>query len=67
MVDRYTKIVLTIIAACMLWNVVGGLRSSPAVAQLSQNQPSDTAVHVIVDAWGQHKASYPIPVRPQQY
>jgi hypothetical protein len=33
MVDRYTKIVLTIIAACMLWNnVVGGLNSSPALA-----------------------------------
>ena len=65
MVDRYTKVVLTIIAACMLWNiVVGGSKSSPALAQLSQNQPSDTAVHVIV---GPHKAAYPIPVRPQQY
>lgn len=68
MVDRYTQVVLTIIAACLLWNiVVGGSKSSPALAQLSQNQASDTAVHVIVDAWGQHKASYPIPVRPQQF
>ena len=67
MVDRYTKVVLTIIAACMLWNiVVGGSKSSPALAQLAQNQPSD-AIHVIVDAWGPHKAAYPIPVRPQQY
>jgi hypothetical protein len=67
MVDRYTKIVLTIIAACMLWNiVVGGSKTSPALAQLTQNQPSD-AIHVIVDAWGPHKAAYPIPVRPQQY
>jgi hypothetical protein len=65
--DRYTKIVLTIIAACMLWNiVVGGSKTSPALAQLTQNQSSD-AIHVIVDAWGPHKAAYPIPVRPQQY
>jgi hypothetical protein len=67
MVDRYTKIVLTIIAGCMLWNIaVGWTKSSPALAQLAQNQSGD-AIHVIVDAWGPHKASYPIPVRPQQY
>jgi len=67
MTDLYTKVVLTIIAACMLWNIVaGGSKSSMALAQLAQ-KPSSDAIHVIVDAWGQHPAAYPIPVKPQQY
>jgi hypothetical protein len=56
MVDLYTKLVLTIIAACLVWNVVAG--SHPRTA-LAQSDP----VHVIVDAWGAYVATYPIPVK----
>ena len=60
MVDKYTKSALTIIAACLVWNIFGG---SALVRPLSaQSGP----VHVIVDAWGAYVATFPIPVRPQQ-
>lgn len=59
MVDRYTKVILTIIAACLVWNVFGGsIQMKPALAQSGP-------VHVIVDAWGAYVATFPIPVRPQ--
>jgi hypothetical protein len=58
MVDRYTKVVLTIIAACMVWNIVAGSSGSRALAQTGP-------VHVIVDAWGAYSATLPIPVRQQ--
>ena len=60
MVDRYTKIVLTIIAACLVWNVVTGLGTQQVWAQSGP-------VHVIVDQWGAYIATLPIPVKPQQY
>jgi hypothetical protein len=59
MVDRYTKIVLTIIAACLVWNVVAGLGPQKVMAQSGP-------VHVIVDQWGVNVATFPIPVKPQQ-
>jgi hypothetical protein len=55
MVDRYTKAVLTIIAACLVWNVIAGLGGNRALAQMP--------VHVIVDAWGAYSATMPIRVR----
>jgi hypothetical protein len=59
MADRYTKIMLTIIAACLLWNTFA---AAPLVRQVSaQSGP----VHVVVDAWGAYVATLPIPVRTQ--
>lgn len=56
LVDRYTKVVLTVIAACLVWNVASGLAHvRPALAQSGP-------VHVVVDAWGAYLASLPIPV-----
>lgn len=44
MVDRYTKTVLTVIAVCLVWNVVTGKTGiAPAIAQSGP-------VHVIVDS-----------------
>jgi hypothetical protein len=59
MVDRYTKVVLTIIAACLIWNIVAGSGSRWAFAQ------SGLPVHVVVDQWGAYVATLPIPVREQ--
>ena len=37
MADRYTKSVLTIIAACLVWNIVAGFNGSrQAIAQSAQ-------------------------------
>jgi hypothetical protein len=58
MVDRYTKIVLTIIAACLVWNVVAGLGQQKVMAQSGP-------VHVIVDQWGNYTATLPIPAKQQ--
>jgi hypothetical protein len=44
MVDQYTKAVLTVIAACLVWNIVGGTRGlAPAAAQSG-------AMHVMIDS-----------------
>jgi hypothetical protein len=59
MVDRYTKGVLTVIAACLVWNIISG--SGIARPLLAQSGP----VHVIVDAWGAYNATFPIPVQVQ--
>jgi hypothetical protein len=59
MVDRYTKIVLTIIAACSAWNLVAGLGPQKVMAQSGP-------VHVIVDQWGGYIATLPIPVKQSQ-
>lgn len=56
MIDRYTKTVLTIIAACLVWNVVAG--SGGKQQAVAQSGP----VHVIVDAWGAYPATLPILV-----
>lgn len=58
MIDRYTKVVLTIIAICLV-ALVGQNFSKPASAQY--NGP----VHVIVDQIGVSLASLPLPVRTQ--
>jgi hypothetical protein len=55
MVDRYTKIILTIIAACLIWDIAAKQSSQRAFAQ---SRP----VHVIVDAWGAYEATLPISV-----
>jgi hypothetical protein len=59
MVDRYTKVILTIIAACLVWSIVPGSDSRRALAQSGP-------VHVIVDQWGISLATFPVPVRVQQ-
>ena len=59
MIDRYTKIVLTIIAACMVWNVVTGFGGTQQA--IAQSGP----VHVVVDAWGAYVATLLIPVKVQ--
>jgi hypothetical protein len=60
MVDGYTKAVLTVIAACLVWNIVGG---SALVRPVSaQSGP----VHVIVDSIGAYVATLPLAVRVQQ-
>ncbi len=56
MADRYTKSVLTIIAACLVWNIVAGFNGSRQA--IAQSGP----VHVIVDSWGAYVATFPIPV-----
>jgi hypothetical protein len=61
MIDRYTKIVLTIIAACLVWNAVTGFSGKHEA--FAQSGP----VHVIIDAWGAYVATLPIPVKMQQY
>jgi hypothetical protein len=53
MTERYTKIVLTIIAAC---NIVASLTGQQAAAQLQ------APMHVIVDQWGPYVATMPIRV-----
>jgi hypothetical protein len=57
-VDRYTKLVLTIIAACLVWNIITGGDARRAWAQYP--------THVIVDSWGAYVATFPIPVRVEQ-
>ena len=59
MSDRYTKIVLTIIAACMVWNVFSGIAGHQAQAQ--------QLTHVIIDAWGKVSADRPLPVKVVPY
>ena len=63
MVDRYTKAVLTVIAACLVWNVVAG---SMPVRQASAQMP----MHVIVDEVSafafQFGLTNPVPVKIQQ-
>jgi hypothetical protein len=56
MIDRYTRVILTIIAACLAWNIFAGADGKHiAVAQSS-------AVHVWVDGWGSYSADHPIAV-----
>ncbi len=43
-VDVYTKVVLTIIAACLVWMCVSGLFVTPAAAQRVDRQPTDVVV-----------------------
>jgi hypothetical protein len=64
MVDRYTKTVLTVIAACLVWNIIGG--STVVRPVLAQSGP----VHVIVDQVSQFAFQFglmsPVPVKVQQ-
>jgi hypothetical protein len=59
MIDRYTKAVLAIIAACLVWNIIANLGGKQALAQSGP-------VHVIVDQWGAYMVTLPIPVKVQQ-
>lgn len=58
MTDRYTKCVLTVIAACLVWNIVSGTSVGPALAQSGP-------VHVIVDAFGPYLAQLPLRVHAE--
>jgi len=55
MVDRYAKVVLTIIAVCMVWNILVGSTGREAAAQSGPT-------HVVIDAWGAYAATMPIEV-----
>jgi hypothetical protein len=56
MADWYTKSILTIIAACLVWNIAAGLTGTQqAIAQSGQ-------MHVVVDQWGPYMATMPIQV-----
>lgn len=59
MIDRYTKIILTVIAVCLVALVVQNV-IKPAHAQYASGP-----VHVIVDQIGASLASLPLPVRAQ--
>lgn len=48
-IDRYTKAVLTIIAACLIWLSLGG----PALLPIAQAQSTP---HVLVEGWVDTKA-----------
>lgn len=43
MIDRYTKIVLTVIAVCLVWNVATSMSVRPALAQMSESYLSNIA------------------------
>ena len=61
MVDRYTKAILTVIAACLVWDAVHDMVGvQPASAQ------SGGPVHVIVDSVAQFAFQFTtVPVRMQ--
>ncbi len=58
MIDRYTKIVLTVIAVCLV--VLVG-QKFVGLAKAQYRGPT----HVVVDSWGAYVATFPIPVHPQ--
>ena len=54
--DRYTKVVLTIIAACLLWQsamTAGRAVQAQALSQTTLARMTDTAKPVIVVGWGE--------------
>ena len=51
-VDLYTKGVLTVIAACLLWLVMGGSRLLPTVQAQAQPQTSRVFLSGWIDAGG---------------
>jgi len=59
MVDRYTKAVLTVIAACLVWNIAhDAINTKPAVAQ------NGGPIHVTLDNVEQFAFQYvTVPVR----
>jgi hypothetical protein len=60
MVDWYTKAVLTVIAACLVWNIIS---SAPVRSASAQSGP----VHVIVDEVSQFAFQFvTVPVRMRQ-
>jgi len=50
-IDRYTKVVLTIIAACLIWLSLGGASLLPA----AHAEPA--ATHVIIAGWVDSKGN----------
>lgn len=61
MIDRYTKIVLTVIAACLV--VIAAGQMSPVGRAFAQSGP----VHVIVDSVSQFAFQFTtVPVRVTQ-
>jgi len=68
MVDRYTKVVLTVIAISLsILAAQGGVPRAKAQDSINPVQPLQYSgpVHVIVDQWGAYAATLPIPVRAQ--
>ena len=53
MVDRYTKAVLTVIAVCLVWNIVTGTSVQRAIA--------DTG-HVVIDSVSSYAFAYAGPL-----
>ncbi len=56
MVDRYTKTVLTVITACLVWNIVTGPNVRQAFAQSGP-------IHVIIDSVSMYAFQYAGPLR----
>ena len=56
MVDRYTKIVLTVIALCLTVIAAKDLGVARAVAQTGP-------IHVVVDQVGQYAFQYTLPLK----
>jgi len=55
MIDRYTKAVLTVIAICLVWNIVAGTNVGRAVAQSGP-------VHVVIDSVSSYAFAYAGPL-----
>ena len=57
MIDRYTKAVLTVIAACLVWNIVTGSSVQRAFAW------DGGPVHVIIDSVSSYAFQWAGPLR----
>jgi hypothetical protein len=62
-IDRYTKVVLTVIALCLIWLSVGGPSLLPSVAaQGKQSQYGSGYGRVVIAGWVDEKnAEHPLP------
>ena len=61
-VDRYTKVVLTVIAACLVWIAAGGPSPMTPV-----NAQSNNGQHVVLSGWLDQNGNvrpFPNPVLP---
>ena len=47
-IDRYTKVVLTIIAACLIWISLGGTRLLPSVHAQTPQRPTTRGFPTVI-------------------
>jgi hypothetical protein len=62
LIDRYTKGVLTVIAACLVWNIVSGTSVGRALADSTY---INGQVHVVVDSVSSYAFQYAGPLKVQ--